>query len=406
MTQILRRLGSHRQRGQIIIMVALSVMVMFAVTGLAVDVGRLYVARAELSRAVDSAALSGVLELPDQDAACDKANGYFLENEPEGQPDCDATEENKLTVTGSKTIDMFFLGVVGIDEQTVSAKAVAGFGNLKIDAYMAIDATGSMGADPCNAPQNNDGCPIKEAKAAAQDFADILLGSGAAGIQVGIGPFRGCYNPPRRENNCVPPGSMVADLTNNDGLINGKISSIQAQGGTGTNICLGLLKGEEIMFGPNGQEGSDVRRYLILLSDGDNTYNNDAYGNGEPPTACRPTSTPQNSDQHVDSACRAAQTRERQLDTKTKALRDEMKALGVEIFVVGFGVCGNANAYSCDLGTIGSAAHDNTADRNLLKCLASSSAGTNDHYYEVETAEDLPAVFQTIAQQIAHRLIE
>jgi hypothetical protein len=204
-------------RGQIIIMVALASIVMFAIVGLAVDVGRLYVTRTQLSRAVDAAALSGVLELPDEDAACAKAETYFLENEPEASETCDASEPSRVAVAGSKSIDMFFLSIVGIERQTVTARAVAGFGERKVDAYMAIDATGSMGADPCNRPQDNDGCPIKEAKAAAQDFSDILLGStqSTTGVQVGIGPFRGCYNPPRRENNCVPPGSMVADLTDN-----------------------------------------------------------------------------------------------------------------------------------------------------------------------------------------------
>jgi hypothetical protein len=83
-----------------------------------------------------------------------------------------------------------------------------------------------------------------------------------------------------------------------------------------------------------------------------------------------------------------------------------MKSQGVEFYIVAFGACGSSNSNLCEQGLIGSAAHDDTADRNLLKCLASSSAGTNDHYYEVETAEELPAVFRTIAQQIAYRLIE
>jgi hypothetical protein len=42
----------------------------------------------------------------------------------------------------------------------------------------------------------------------------------------------------------------------------------------------------------------------------------------------------------------------------------------------------------------------------LLKCIASSTPGTNDHYYETSTSAELPAIFTAIAQAIAFRLIE
>ncbi|MEX0751035.1 MAG: hypothetical protein WD359_09530 [Dehalococcoidia bacterium] len=41
-----------------------------------------------------------------------------------------------------------------------------------------------------------------------------------------------------------------------------------------------------------------------------------------------------------------------------------------------------------------------------MKCIASSTLNTNDHFYRVPTAEDLPAVFEDIAHAIAFRLIE
>jgi hypothetical protein len=54
---------------------------------------------------------------------------------------------------------------------------------------------------------------------------------------------------------------------------------------------------------------------------------------------------------------------------------------------------------------IGSNTHDDTANRNLLKCLASSKPGTNDHYFEVPHASDLPGIFQVIAWKIAGRAL-
>jgi hypothetical protein len=54
---------------------------------------------------------------------------------------------------------------------------------------------------------------------------------------------------------------------------------------------------------------------------------------------------------------------------------------------------------------IGGTAGDTTADRNLLKCIATQGTA-NSHYFEVPSATDLPDVFGQIARQIAFRLIE
>src|SRR5687767_13014247 len=70
------------EKGQVIVITAFAIIVMFGMVGLAVDVGRMYAARAELSRAVDAAALAGVLELPAVATAETKAENYLAENEP------------------------------------------------------------------------------------------------------------------------------------------------------------------------------------------------------------------------------------------------------------------------------------------------------------------------------------
>jgi hypothetical protein len=89
-----------------------------------------------------------------------------------------------------------------------------------------------------------------------------------------------------------------------------------------------------------------------------------------------------------------------------------------QIFVVGFGVCDPSNTGTLGSSTnplyslsdcnsqIGNTDSDTIADERLLKCIASSSAGTNDHYFYASTAASLPTIFTTIAQQIAHKLIE
>jgi len=397
-------------------MMAILAVVLIAIIGLAIDVGRIMVAKAELVRAVDAAALAGVLQLPDMGAVQTEVYQYMSENEPDATVEVPTSPaERRVQVIGHKQVDLTFMSVltllpgVGLEDPiTVSADAIAGYGVLPVDTYLQIDATGSMGDSPCNSHQSNPGCPIKEAKDAAENFANTLLDDapGTSHTQVGAGAFRGCYWPPRYNGDCVPVASMVQDLTDNKSVVVSTIDDIEAEGGTGTNVCLGMLKGQETLFGPNGQTASNTLKILVVLSDGDNTYNSASYGQGQPPEECRPDYRPWQSDGYVSTGCYSAQTRERQLDDKTLDLADELKSQGVEIYVVGFGVCGSPSSNLCNRSQVGGTWHDNYADRNLAKCIASSTSGTNDHYFEVPHAEDLPQVFGEIARQIAFRLIK
>ncbi len=405
------------ERGQILVLVGLTAVALFAIIGIAVDVGRVFVTRAQLSRAVDAAALSGVLDLPSISTAQATAMSYIAENEPTASASVNANcGDNCLHVTASKDVGMYFLRVIGIGSVTVNAAAKAGFGIQPIDVYLSIDATGSMGTNPpCNSNDNNAGCPIWEAKNAAKAFVDTLIGATPSGYTlIGTGPFRGCYRPPKpaASSICVDVATQVTNLTSNKTTLNNGINAINAIGGSGTNICNGMIQGQTVLYGPGSHTQANTRRYLVILSDGDNTYNNYSYqaSPASPPGLCRPNTSPQNSDGNVSSNCLGAQTREREIDTKTYSFANTLKGLNVEIYIVGFGVCGATNATvftpaQCS-SQIGNADHDNTADRRLNKCLASSTTGTNDHYFEAATAADLPAIFTQIAQQIAHRLIE
>jgi hypothetical protein len=111
------------------------------------------------------------------------------------------------------------------------------------------------------------------------------------------------------------------------------------------------------------------------------------------------------------ATCSSAVRRERQVDILTWNLAKAIEADDVVIIVVGFGVCdpdttGLTYTQAQCNSQIGNTDHDNTADERLLKCIASSAVGSNDHYYYAASASDLPGIFTQIASQIAHRLIE
>jgi hypothetical protein len=168
---------------------------------------------------------------------------------------------------------------------------------------------------------------------------------------------------------------------------------------------------ETVLFEPGVYHTeANARHYLVILSDGDNVYNaQKAYSSSQnsPDPDCRPTS-PGTSDADVSPNCRTAAntTQAQKVDQLSYDQAQVMKSMGVEIYVVGLSPCAHNATSLCDTSIIGDSLSDSQRNENLLKCLASSSSGTNDHYYYTALASDLPGIFTAIAHQIGHRLIE
>jgi Flp pilus assembly protein TadG len=650
MLDILRRrtsnLRQQGERGSILILVVLSALIIIGSAGLAVDVGRMYATKAELSRTVDAAALAGVLEFNGQasglTAAGDKAEAYLLENKV-GNATLAVTKsvapatcvmsapsaacvvadgaQSKLSISARKQTRLYFLPIFGINTASVSAKAISGFNDQTLDAVMVIDATASMS-----------GAPLTNAKTAADNFKDTLLGTSPSGnVYVGVAPLRGCYRPsPGSNADCVyntylAGTTSVQGLTSNSTQLDNAISAVSSGGMSATNVCTGLGKGYEVLNSAAGypaghQSSPNNRRFLVLLSDGDNVYfgqtpgvyvpgppaspnsytvptsggttyacappntctgwgtpcQNGTYpgssvvvategfesntwtggtgwaGNwipngGSPAIVTTPTGSPmqagsdhlrlrsndtiyrainlsgvtsaelsyfwkRNSFESGDNVfvqcststsgpwtelrnwnatgstsyaqdtvslptvCRNAtvyirfqgsmgdtsdqfyvdsitvtnldverdgyldgqdgqnytscdetpKARERQLDVATLNLANAIKAQNVEIFVVSFSACPNADGLTihnapgsttCNSqanpitsppasGRVGDTTTETTANTRLAKCIASSSPNSNDHFWYATDAAQLPAIFTTIAAQIAHRLVE
>jgi hypothetical protein len=433
----------HRNdSAQVLPLFVMLLVVLVGMIGVATDMSRVFVARAQLGRSVDAAALAGAKQLPNVTAADTFARAYIAQNEPNTTISVSVypnVPSQQVGVSATKTVKTIFMKMFGIGTVQVSNDATAGFGVVPVDAVMALDATGSMGASPCNGSQDNSGCPIFEAKNAATAFTNTLLP--AANTSLGVLSFRGCFSgsPDAGTNGACIPNSGIGALSGTASTVLSKINGISALGGTGTNVCGGLRKADLVLFGAGSHSASNTVHIIVLLSDGDNLYNNASYvagsSPGSPTAPCRPVAdvscptgvaancNPANADQFLSTSCSApgqgsassgnpgsnSEPHERQLDNFTKTEANSLKAANAEVYIVGFGVCGT------DDGTIASAAYcsnigntdpDTVADQRLLKCIAGSSAGTNDHYFHAATATDLPAIFTTIAQQIAFRLIQ
>ena len=166
-------------------MVALLGVVLIAMVGLAIDVGRIMVAKAQLTRAVDAAALAGALKLPSLPDATTEVNLYMAANEPSASwtvPSSSA--DRQIEVHATKGVGLTFMKVLTIipginvqDPFAVSADAVAGFGVVKpVDVQLVMDDTGTMKSG-CNSGQTNSDRPIKQARDGANLFVDTLLSS-------------------------------------------------------------------------------------------------------------------------------------------------------------------------------------------------------------------------------------
>src|SRR3989304_4383311 len=107
------RLPTSRQRGQILPMMAILAVVLIAIIGLAIDVGRIMVAKAQLVRAVDAAALAGVLQLPDMSAVEAEVYLYMNENEPDATVEVpDSPAERQVPGGWNKSVGLSLMAVL------------------------------------------------------------------------------------------------------------------------------------------------------------------------------------------------------------------------------------------------------------------------------------------------------
>ncbi len=438
------------EAGQVMMLLILAITIVMFVGAIIVDLGLDLTERRGMQRAADFAALAGSLELPAnvpqaRNIAMEWAgrNGYedgvdgvqvdveflcsnTLPSAPSGV--CDNGNPNgsspcsplvgcdSMRVIIRKPGVRLFSGIFGAGDIEVGSGAVAAlsFAVVPLDSVMLLDDTASMDQG-CNGSQSNSGCPVREAKIAARNFLDVLLGTPGALSKVGYAPYRGCYNPPRTNNDCVPT-SRVINLTNNATTVRNAINAANAQGGTGTNLCVPFTRVITVPGGPTGMFNSGnvqqaSKKSVVILTDGDNNWQSQAFGQNHPPASCRPTTNPSQDQSDTDCGSSQSATQERQLDTATRNITNTLKAApyNADVYVVGLSVCGSNNANQFPTSSycsgIGNTNGDNTADRRLLKCIASSTPGTNDHYFEVQTASQLPSIFEVIAFAIAGRAI-
>jgi len=316
------------KRGAVSMVFALSLIPILGGVGLAVDYARANQAKAALQAALDSTALAMAKQAPKNSQAnlSLMGNYYFaalmLQNNEITYSAIDLVKNPKnvtLRVTG--TVKTSFAGMFGWKDFDVALTSASAYGTKKIEVALVLDNTGSMAASN----------KIGELKKASHALITMLSAASTTPDQVRVaivpyttrvnlgagyrdepwltntptGTFMGGYNRPATRAawggcvadrdaphnaatgavsismpktlypmvNCTDGVAMAQPLTSNWALLKGRIDAMSANGMT--NITLGAQWGFEMLSGaaPFSQTSADpdVERFMILLTDGDNT---------------------------------------------------------------------------------------------------------------------------------------
>ena len=400
-------------------LIALLLPALLGIAGIAIDMGNIYVTHARLQAAVDAGALAGSLELPYdpdlskgivtqavKDMVATNMDGAEVSSVAAG------TEIRSIEVTAESTVNLLLMPILGMSNSVVQAQAAAGFNKLEV--VFVIDNSGSM-----------KGTPINLVKEASIELTELLIPEGAhPDTKVGLVAFRGKVRV--GNDSGLAPGCYNADGSLNTGIhadfmddywnlsryyrrnitldtcsdlpealpLNGDrdriIASINTQTATGawsgTVIPEGIKWGRNILTpgAPYTQAGdkADFRKIMIVLTDGDTE-------DGECGGSYRATYRPNNYwtnayfGMGVDTAhCDDGGVLNQDMLNEAQLAKDA----GIEIFSIRFG------------------SSDHT-DVSLMQQIASSSPGTNDHYFNAPSVYDIPDVFKQIGKQLGWRLL-
>lgn len=233
----------RNQRGAVLPLVALLLIVLAGFAALAVDVGYLYVNRAKLQGAADSAVLAAVRELPDAASAQTKASEYATKNlAPErfgtvllgsdvllGQWDAStrtftaaAEPANSVKVTvrmaeaNANPVSLFFARALGFDTADITVEATATLGDPPV-CLLALEPSASQALYlDSNARVNGPNCAV-HVNSSSSSAIHLKSNSSMTAAEICV---RGDYRDestgsltPTAETNCPQLDDPLATLT-------------------------------------------------------------------------------------------------------------------------------------------------------------------------------------------------
>jgi len=249
-----RRVKDSNEDGIALFFLAALLFLLLAFAGLAIDLGRGYIVKAHLAKAVDGAALAGARVIGDgQSAARAEANKIFNANFPNGyigvssiqNPpnvafDYGADGSNIVTVSSAAVLPTTFMNIAGFHNMDVTSSGQAT--KRLVDLALVVDKSGSLGT------------VWPQVQSAAQQFVNYFdENSDRVSLTV--------YS----TNTTVMDAMRSPSRGFSKSAINGHIAAVGSGGNTGT--AEGLYQGwDQLRTVPyNNQSGL---RIIVLFTDG------------------------------------------------------------------------------------------------------------------------------------------
>ena len=251
-----KRLDISSEKGFALIYLAVTLTVLLLFTGLAVDTGRAYVVKAQLTKAVDGAAL-GAARMLNSGNPKDEATKIFKQNFPAGymatSPAADPTAAgnffaiqtnnqtgvNTVTVTASIDMPTTFMKLAKLN--TVTVRSTGEATRRMVDLSLVLDVSSSIGSQ-WTAVRDAARAFVDSFDPASDRMAFVTFGNGAHVVD---------SMPSNRGFNKV---QLKADIPTN------------LPGGS-TNMVEGLYRGwDEVKSVPRGSQSG--LRVVVLFTDG------------------------------------------------------------------------------------------------------------------------------------------
>ena len=290
------RIRPQQERGQVIVLVVVMLIVMLGFAALVIDVGYAYYAHRQLQASADAAALAGAQELPNQGSAEAVAKAYSSSLGSKNEhhdipgvtttvttkcitsiPGCDPV--NAVVVLEQAPTKTFFAGLLGIDSFKIKATSTAcsPCGIKPLDVMMVLDRTGSMcqtstgASDPACTDLNN-------AREGMKTFLTYMeptiqwVGLTVLPPATGTGSTARCATPDEATYNSTTAAYNIVGLSSNystNRVLNTSstlVSTINCQKGAGRTSYANALEAAQKELETNGRP--NVKDVIIFLSDG------------------------------------------------------------------------------------------------------------------------------------------
>ncbi len=176
--------------GVVAIVFGLSLPVLVAASGVAVDLGQAYNIKNRLGNAIDKAALAVAASTGEEDELNDIMNAFMDANYPEEKIGVPygvilTMDGEKVTITANAKVDTKFMRVFGKDEVNVVAKTEVIRDLSGIEVVLVLDVTGSMY-----------GSRLSALKQASLDFIEVMYDriTDEEYLKIGIVPYASSVN--------------------------------------------------------------------------------------------------------------------------------------------------------------------------------------------------------------------